>query len=125
VGTDRRTPAEVSQRFAEAINAGDLESALACWSPAGVIAAPDGSEIRGHAALTERFQTLIAARAQLHISVSEEISSDLGTTAATLMTITIPNTNEPTITTIAGDVRYAPGEGGLQILIDRIRLPAT
>jgi hypothetical protein len=27
-----RTPAEVSCRFADAINAGDLESALACWA---------------------------------------------------------------------------------------------
>jgi hypothetical protein len=30
---ERRTPSEVSHRFADAINAGDLESALACWSP--------------------------------------------------------------------------------------------
>ena len=125
MGNDHRTPAEVSHRFAEAINAGDLESALACWSPAAVIAAPGGSEVRGHAALTERFRALIAAGAQLQIVVLEEICSELGATAATRMTMTVPTNDEPTVTTVAADVTYVPGAGGLQILIDHIRPPTV
>jgi ketosteroid isomerase-like protein len=118
---ERRTPTEVSHRFAEAINAGDLEGALACWSPAGVIVAPDGSEVRGHNALAERFRELIAVRAQLQISVSDEVCTELGATAATRMTMTIPANDEPTVTEIAAAVAYAPGSGGLQILIDCLR----
>ena len=69
---ERRTPSEVSHRFAEAINAGDLESALACWSPAGVLVAHE-LQVRGHAALGERFRELIAIGAQLEIAVSDEV----------------------------------------------------
>jgi len=118
---ERRTPAEVSQRFAQAINAGDLEGALACWSPAAVIAAPDGSEVRGHPALTERFRALVAVGAQLQISISEEICSELGATATTQMTMTVSTNDQPTVTTVTADVTYVPGAGGLQILIDHIR----
>jgi ketosteroid isomerase-like protein len=117
---ERRTPTEVSHRFAEAINAGDLEGALACWSPAGVIVAPDGSEVRGHSALAERFRALISIGAQLQISVSDEVRTELGASAATQMTMTTPANDEPTVTEIAAAVVYAPGSGGLQILIDRL-----
>jgi ketosteroid isomerase-like protein len=116
----RQTPAEVSHRFAEAISAGDLESALACWASDGVIAAPDGSEIRGHAALAERFRTLIAVGARLQICVSDEVCSELGATATTRMTMTVPVNDEPTVTKVAAVVTYVPGAGGLQILIDQI-----
>jgi len=121
VVNERRTPAEVSQRFSQAINAGDLEGALACWSPAAVIAAPDGSEVRGHPALTERFRVLVAAGAQLQISVADEICSELGATATTQMTMTVSTSDQPTVTTVTADVTYVPGAGGLQILIDHIR----
>jgi ketosteroid isomerase-like protein len=117
---ERRTPTEVSHRFAQAINAGDLDGALACWSPVGVIVAPDRSEVRGHNALAERFRELIAIGAQMQISVTDEVCTELGATAATRMTMTITANDEPTVTEISATVVYAPGSGGLQILIDRL-----
>lgn len=118
----RRTPAEVSHRFAEAITAGDIDGALECWSPAAVIVAPDGSEIRGHAALMERFRQLIAVGAQLQISVSGEARTQRGATAVTQMTMTVPTENEMTTIKTVGAVTYIPGVGGLQILVDRLSL---
>jgi ketosteroid isomerase-like protein len=113
------TPAEVSQRFAHAINSADLEAALACWSPAAVIAAP-GSEVRGHAALRERFEGLIAAGAQLQISVSDEVSTELGATARTRMRMTVSSQQKPIVVEVAAVVAYVPGPAGLQILIDHL-----
>jgi ketosteroid isomerase-like protein len=118
-----RTPAEVSLRFAEAINAGDLDAALS--SPAAVIVAQDGSEVRGRAALAERFRQLIAARAQLQVSVSDEVSTELGATATTRMTLTIPANRETTVVETAAAVAYITGPSGLQILIDHLRPAAS
>lgn len=115
-----RTPAEVSRRFAEAINVGNLEGALECWSPAAVIATPDGSEVRGHAALTEHFSGLIAVGAQLQISVSDEVCTELGATATTRMTMTVCTNDKPTLIEVAAVVAYVPGPSGLQILIDHL-----
>jgi SnoaL-like domain len=120
VAREHRTPAEVSHRFADAINAGDLESALACWSPAGVIAAPDGSEVRGHASLAERFGELIALGAKLQISVSDEIPTELGATASTQMTMTVGPNAQPTVIDLVGIVTYVRGPSGLKILIDQL-----
>jgi hypothetical protein len=117
---ERRTPAEVSRRFAEAINAGDLEGALACWSPCAVIAGPYGAEVRGHAALSERFRELIAVGAQLQISVFDEVSTELGANATTRMTMTVGAPHEPTVIEVAAVVTYVPGPSGLQILIDHL-----
>jgi ketosteroid isomerase-like protein len=109
-----RTPAEVSRGFAEAINAGDLEGALACWSPAAVIVSPDGSEVRGHAALTERFRGLIGVGARLQVAVSDEVWNELGAT------MTVRASDGPAVTEVAGAVAYALGPAGLQILVDRL-----
>jgi ketosteroid isomerase-like protein len=116
----RRTPAEVSHDFAEAINAGDLEGALACWSPAAVIVSTNGSEVRGHAALTERFRGLIAAGAQLQIAVSDEVCTEVGATATTRMTMTVRASDGPAVIEVAAAVAYARGPTGLQILVDRL-----
>jgi ketosteroid isomerase-like protein len=114
------TPTEVSHRFAEAINASDLQSALACWSPDGVIVAQGEPQIRGHDALTERFAGLIAAGAQLQISVSDEVRTEQGAMATTRMNMTVPTKGEPAAIELAGVVMYVPGPNGLQILIDRL-----
>lgn len=119
------TPADVSHRFAEAINARDLQGALACWSPAAVIASPDGSEIRGHAALTERFRQLIAVGARLQISVFDQICTELGATAETRMTMTVSANDAPTVIKTTAVVMYVPGPSGLQILIDHLGLDAA
>jgi ketosteroid isomerase-like protein len=116
----RRTPAEVSHRFAEAINARDLEGALECWSPDAVIVSSDGSEVRGHDALAERFRQLIAVRTRLDISVSDEVCTELGASATTRMKMTVPTGDGPTAIEVAGVVVYVPGPGGLQIFIDQL-----
>jgi ketosteroid isomerase-like protein len=117
---EQSTPADISRRFAEAINARDLQGALACWSPAAVIASPDGSEIRGHAELTERFRQLIAVGARLQISVSDQVCTELGATARTRMTMTVSANDEPTVIEVTAVVMYLPGPTGLQILIDHL-----
>lgn len=121
---ERSRPGQVSRLFAEAINAGDLDGALSLWSPAAVIVAPDGSETRGHAALSERFGQLIANRTHLEIDVCEETCTALGATAKTRMTMTVPTTDETAAIQTEGRVVYVPGPGGLQILIDRLLPPA-
>jgi ketosteroid isomerase-like protein len=120
---ERRTPSEVSDRFAEAINAGDLEAALVCWSSAAVIVSPDGSEVRGHVALAERFRGLIAVEARLQISVSKEVCTELGATARTRMMMRVSADDKPTVVEVTAAVAYVPGPGGLQILIDHLDHP--
>lgn len=117
---ERVTPSQVSGLFAEAISAGDLEAALSLWSSAAVIVAPDGSEVRGHVALAERFSQLIASGTRLEIAVEEEICTELGATAKTRMTMTVPAPDGETMMEAKGQVFYVPGPGGLQILIDRL-----
>ena len=120
-----RTPAEVSDRFADAINAGDLEGALECWSPAAVIATPGDSEVRGRDALTERFRGLIAVGAQLKISISDEVCTEFGAMATTRMTMTVPTNDGPAVIEVAAVVAYVPGPRGLQILIDHLKPKPT
>ena len=120
----RVTPSQVSGLFAEAISAGDLEGALSLWSPAAVIVAPDGSEVRGHAALAERFGQLIASGTRLEIRVDEEICTALGAMAKTRMTMAVPAADGATVVEAEGRVVYVPGPGGLEILIDRL-LPSA
>jgi ketosteroid isomerase-like protein len=120
VADERRTPSEVSHRFAEAINAGDLDGALACWSPSGVLVAQQEPQVRGHAELAERFRGLIALGAQLEIRVSDEICTEHGAMATTAMKMTVPTDGGTTVIEITATVLYVPGRGGLQILIDRL-----
>jgi ketosteroid isomerase-like protein len=115
-----RTPAEASYRFAEAISAGDLEGALECWSPAAVIVAPDGSEVRGRSALAQRFGQLVAAGAQAQVLVFDEVRTDIGATARTRMSLTVPVDGKPITLNTAGVVTYVPGQSGWRILIDRL-----
>jgi ketosteroid isomerase-like protein len=116
----RSRPADVSHRFAEAINAGDLDGALECWSAAAVIAAADGSEVRGHTALAQRFRQLIAMGAHLQISVSNEICTELGATARTRMTMTLAGNDGPAVIEVSAVVAYVSAPTGLQILIDQL-----
>jgi ketosteroid isomerase-like protein len=122
---ERRTPSEVSHRFAEAINAGDLRKALTCWSPAGVLVEPEGHHVRGHPQLAERFQGLITIGAQLKISVSDEVCTEHGAMATTEMQMTIPGDGREAVVEIKAVVLYVPGAGGLQILIDRLTARAV
>ncbi len=117
---ERSTPSEVSRRFAEAINAGDLDGALACWSPAGVLVAPQEPQTRGRAELAERFRGLIALGARLDIRVCDEICTERGAMATTAMTMMVPGEDRPAVFEITATVLYVPGHGGLQILIDRL-----
>jgi hypothetical protein len=68
---------------------------------------------------------LIAARAQLQVSVSDEVSTELGATATTRMTLTIPANRETTVVETAAAVAYITGPSGLQILIDHLRPAAS
>lgn len=121
---ERVTPSQVSGLFAKAISAGDLEAAMSLWSPDAVIVSPDGSEVRGHAALSEHFSQLIASRTHLEIHVDDEVCTALGATAKTRMTMTVPAADGETVIEVEGQVVYVPGPGGLQILIDRL-LPSA
>lgn len=114
------TPTEVSQRFAEAITDGDLDAALGCWSPVAVLASPDGTEVRGRYALAALFQVAIDAGSRMEISVSDEVSTDLGAIATTHMKTTLGAGDDAVVAESTAVVVYVPGAAGLQILIDRI-----
>jgi ketosteroid isomerase-like protein len=114
------TPAEVSQRFAEAITAGDLEAALGCWSPDAVLVPPHESEVRGRYALAALFQVLIDSNAKMQIAVSDEVCTELGAIATTHMTTTLGAGDDATVAEATAVVVYVPGTNGLQILIDRV-----
>lgn len=115
-----RTPSEVSLRFADAINAGDLDAALACWSTVGVIASPDGPEVRGREALAALFASLVHAGARMSIAVADEVCTALGATATTRLRMTTASPDWPPSIEATAVVVYVPGPHGLQILIDRL-----
>lgn len=73
------TPRLACEELATAINAGDLEAALACFSPGACLVAVDGSAATGEAALRPRLWELIAQGAHIEIElrgvlVAEEIA---------------------------------------------------
>jgi hypothetical protein len=63
------TPRLACEALAKALNAGELEAALACFSPGGGLVWEDGTLTRGEAALRDRLAELIARAARVGIEL--------------------------------------------------------
>jgi ketosteroid isomerase-like protein len=55
------------QAFAEALSAGDLRAASACFTRAGCMITPDGTAVHGRAEITALLAQLIARRTEVSI----------------------------------------------------------
>ena len=67
--TRHDSPAEVSKAFAEAINTGDVQSALDLYRDDAVLLAPDGSQARGTDAIGQLLKNVISMRGEMTIHV--------------------------------------------------------
>jgi uncharacterized protein (TIGR02246 family) len=64
-----RTPEEVDRLFAEALNAGDIESLLSLYEPQAALAPPGGKPpLVGHAAIREFLAGFIAAKPRMTLA---------------------------------------------------------
>lgn len=52
----------VAAALLEAVNASDVAGVLACWAPDGVLMPPHHPAVHGHAAITDYFRGVFAAR---------------------------------------------------------------
>jgi uncharacterized protein (TIGR02246 family) len=70
------TPAGVSDAFATAINAGDLDGALLLYRDDAVLLSPDGNGARGVSAIRELLAGLISMRVEMTMRVKTMIVTD-------------------------------------------------
>lgn len=63
------TPRLACEALCRALNNGDLEAALGCFSPGGCLIAADGTACQGEAAVRERLAELIARGARIEIEL--------------------------------------------------------
>jgi ketosteroid isomerase-like protein len=70
------TPRLACEALAAAINAGDLEAALACFSPGACLIAAEGSTATGEAAIRPRLWELIANGARIEIELAGVIVAE-------------------------------------------------
>jgi uncharacterized protein (TIGR02246 family) len=70
------TPAGVSDAFATAINAGDLDGALLLYRDDAVLLSPAGNGARGVSAIRELLAGLISMRAEMTMRVKTMIVTD-------------------------------------------------
>jgi uncharacterized protein (TIGR02246 family) len=70
------TPAGVSDAFATAINAGDLDGALLLYCDDAVLLSPDGNCARGVAAIGELLTSLISMHVEMAMRVKTIIVTD-------------------------------------------------
>ena len=77
------TPEDLTRKFVDAVNAGDVEGLVALYEPDAVIAFPPGELTVGHDAIRELYTGMLAA--QPHFEYEEPlttlISGDLALTA--------------------------------------------
>jgi len=111
------TPEEISEAFAAAINAGDIEAALALWSEDAAIVGPDGAMVRGREAVEGVLQTLIGNGASVHIELTGLYAAGDAALATGTLRMSVPG-HEP----YQGDssiVLYARGaDGSWRVAID-------
>jgi uncharacterized protein (TIGR02246 family) len=65
-----RNPHELAEQFAAAINRRDLDAAAAMWTEDAAIVAPDGSLVRGRAAIVKALEALVGNGARCEIEVA-------------------------------------------------------
>lgn len=85
------TPRLTCDALAKAINHGDLEAALACFSPGATLVGPDGSSAQGEASIRARLRELIAQGAQVQIELRGVLVASDTALAHERWTIAYPN----------------------------------
>jgi uncharacterized protein (TIGR02246 family) len=65
-----RTPEEVDRLFAQALNAGDVDTLLSLYEPQAVLTPPDGNKppLTGHAAIREMLAGFVAAKPRMTLT---------------------------------------------------------
>jgi len=69
------SPADCDRLFAEHVNAGDLDALLALYEPGCSLAQSDGGVAKGHAAIREVMQRLIAMRPVMRTEVTKVVQT--------------------------------------------------
>jgi uncharacterized protein (TIGR02246 family) len=85
------SPAALSAAFATAINARDIEAALALWIEDAAILRPDGQAVRGREAIGEALHALVDSGASVEVDVAELYAA--GDVAVAVGTLTIKGTD--------------------------------
>ena len=70
-----RTPAECDIQVIEAVNAGDLESAVALYEPEAAVVSPKGATVTGTEAIREVLTSFIAMKPPISIEVPSVVQS--------------------------------------------------
>jgi uncharacterized protein (TIGR02246 family) len=89
--TARRSPAELSDAFGQALARGDLDSAMEMWAEDASIINPAGEVVSGRQAIGEVLRALIDNGAEVGIEVSRIIEA--GDVALGLGTLTLGGTS--------------------------------
>jgi len=112
-----KSPEELSQVFAAAINSGDVSAAGECWSEEAIIVGPDGSAATGRLAITRVLEGLIANGASVNIEVTRLYTAGSSALATGRLRIDVPG-QEPYEGTDSV-VLYTRGQDGVwRVAID-------
>jgi uncharacterized protein (TIGR02246 family) len=76
-------PEDITRRFVDAVNAGDVEALVALYEPDAVIAYPPGELTVGHAAIRALYEQMLAARPHFEYEepLTTLVSDDIALTA--------------------------------------------
>lgn len=113
------SPAEVSNAFVEAINAGYLQSALGLYREDAVLLTPDGSQARGTDAIRQLLENVISMRVEMTTEVRSMVATDNFAVASEDWTMRL-DTGQPGTGEQRGrsTVCFARGPEGWQFVID-------
>jgi uncharacterized protein (TIGR02246 family) len=113
------SPADVSDAFVQAVNAGDLESAIGLYREDAVLLAPDGSQARGASAIRGLLQNLISMRVQMTTRIRSVIVTDDFAVASEDWTMRLDTGgDDDTEQHGRSIVCFANGEDGWRFVID-------
>jgi uncharacterized protein (TIGR02246 family) len=114
------TPAEVSDAFVQAVNAGDVESAIGLYREDAVLLAPDGSQARGAGAIRGLLENLISMGVQMTTQVRSVVVADDFAVASEDWTMRLHTDGHPDDAEQRGRsvVCFANGEDGWRFVID-------
>ncbi len=68
LGSEDSSPAELGQRFAAAVDAGDVDAIVALFAPDAVVSLPEGREAAGTVAIRAAFDAALARGADLRVA---------------------------------------------------------
>jgi uncharacterized protein (TIGR02246 family) len=113
------SPEMLAAAFTAAINAGDVPAALELWLQDGAIAQPDGTALRGRAAIASALQALVDNGVTLEITIAGVLSAgDVAIVHGTLTLNGVGFDGERYSQSSDSVVVYQRGREGWRIAID-------